>query len=101
MEIGASNLVDINTLNQKKYENIDAQKVNDEKLKQVCNDFESFFINQIMNVSLKDTKIAGEAAGSDIVKSMYIQAVSDNSAGSMGISTMLYEYLSQNNENKK
>lgn len=98
MEINTNNLVDINTINQKKYENIDTKNADEQRLKEVCDDFESFFINQIMNVSLKDTKIAGEAAGSDIVKSMYIQAISDNSAGSMGISSMLFEYLSQNNK---
>lgn len=100
MEINSNNLIDINTLNQKKYEKIDPKNANEEKLKEVCDDFEAFFINQIMNVSLKETKIAGEAAGSDIVKSMYIQSISDNSAGSMGISSMLFEYLSQNNKLK-
>ncbi len=101
MEINSSNLVDANTLNQKKFQAVDPKTLNDERLKEVCDDFESFFINQIMNVSLKDTKVAGEGAGSDIIKSMYTQAISDNSTGSLGISTMLYEYLSENNGIKK
>lgn len=101
MELDTKNLVDINTLNQKKFTKIDANNLDDKRLKEVCDDFESFFLNQIMSISLKDTKIAGEGAGSDIIKSMYTQAVSDNSAGNMGISSMLFEFLSQNNEIKK
>lgn len=100
MEIDSKNLVDINTINQKNFQSVNTQALNDERLKEVCDDFESFFINQIMNVSLKDTKVAGEGAGSDIIKSMYTQAIAENSAGSMGISTMLYEFLSENNTKK-
>ena len=100
MEINSKNLVDINTINQKNFQSVNTQALNDERLKEVCDDFESFFINQIMNVSLKDTKVAGEGAGSDIIKSMYTQAIAENSAGSMGISTMLYEFLSENNTKK-
>ena len=57
-----------------------------------------FFLNQIMDISLRSTNIAGEAAGSDIIKGMYIQAVADKSSGSLGISNMLYEFLSKNNK---
>jgi hypothetical protein len=49
-----------------------------------------------MDVSLRSTKVAGEGAGSDIIKGMYTQAIADNSSGSLGISTMLYEFLTQN-----
>lgn len=51
-----------------------------------------------MDISLRSTNIAGEAAGSDIIKGMYIQAVADKSSGSLGISNMLYEFLSKNNK---
>ena len=51
-----------------------------------------------MEVSLRETKVAGEGAGSDIIKSMYTQAVAENSTGTLGISNMLYEFLTQNNK---
>ena len=51
-----------------------------------------------MDVSLRTTNIAGEGAGSDIIKGMYTQSIADSSTGSLGISTMLYEFLTQNNK---
>ena len=101
MEINSSNLINkdilqVDKLNNVKQENL--KNKDDEKLKKVCNDFESFFLNQIMDVSLRSTKIAGEGPGSDIIKGMYTQALADNSTGSLGISNMLYEFLTQNNK---
>ena len=51
-----------------------------------------------MEVSLRETKVAGEGAGSDIIKSMYTQSIAENSTGTLGISNMLYEFLTQNNK---
>jgi peptidoglycan hydrolase FlgJ len=51
-----------------------------------------------MDVSLRSNKIAGEGAGSDIVKGMYMQSIAENSTGSLGISNMLYEFLAKNNK---
>ncbi len=99
MEINSNNLINKDILNTKKFDNINTENLDDEKLKKVCDSFESYFLNQIMNISLKDTKVAGEGAGSDIIKSMYTQSVADSSSGSLGISNMLYEFLSK--ENKK
>ena len=99
MEINSNNLINQDILQTKKFDNIKAEDIKDnEQLKKVCNDFESFFLNQIMDVSLRSNKIAGEGPGSDIIKSMYTQSVADNATGSLGISTMLYEFLTQNNK---
>ena len=101
MEIASNNLINKDVLQVNKLDGVkqDSLKNKDiEQLKSVCNDFESFFINQIMDVSLRDTNIAGEGAGSDIIKGMYTQAVAENSTGSLGISNMLYEFLSKNNK---
>lgn len=101
MEISSNNIVNKDLLQTDKLNGLkqDSLKNKDnEQLKKVCNDFESFFLNQIMDVSLKDTKIAGEGPGSDIIKGMYTQAVADSSSGSLGISNMLYEFLTQNNK---
>ena len=76
----------------------DSIKQDEKQLKKVCDDFESYFLNQTLDVSLRSTNIAGEGAGSDIIKSMYIQALADSSTGSLGISSMLYEFLTKNNK---
>lgn len=99
MEINSNNLINKDLiLNTKKFDNIQTKNLEEEKLKKVCDDFESFFLNQIMDVSLRSTNIAGEAAGSDIIKGMYTQAIADNSTGTLGISNMLYEFLTKNNK---
>ena len=51
-----------------------------------------------MDVSLRSTNIAGEGAGSDIIKGMYTQSIADSATGGLGISNMLYEFLTQNNK---
>ncbi len=93
--IDISNNVDISTLNQKKFDNVNTSNLEDAKLRDVCDNFEAFFLKQIMDTSLKTTNIAGEGTGSDIIKSMYTDAVSNSAAGGMGISNMLYEFLSK------
>lgn len=101
MEISSNNLINSDILKVDKFNNIKEENLKNkdsEQLKKVCNDFESFFLNQIMDVSLRSTKIAGEGAGSDIIKGMYTQSVADSSTGSLGISNMLYEFLTQNNK---
>ena len=99
MDINSNNLVNMSMINNtKKFDNIKADNLEEEQLKKVSDEFEAFFLKQIMDISLKSTKVAGEGAGSDIIKGMYTQAVSDNSTGSLGISNMLYEFLSRNNK---
>jgi Rod binding domain-containing protein len=87
--------INISTLNQKKFENVDTKNLEDSKLRDVCDNFESFFLKQIMDISLSSSNIAGEGTGSDIIKGMYTEAVSNDVAGGMGISNMLYEFLSK------
>ena len=98
MELNSANLVDVSTLQNKDFKNIKTENLENKELREVANSFESFFLNQIMDVSLKSTKIAGEGPGSDIIKGMYLQSISDSSAGTFGISNMLYEFLSKNNK---
>ena len=99
MDINSNNLVNMSVINNaKKFDNIKTDNLEEQQLKKVSDEFEAFFLKQIMDISLKSTKVAGESAGSDIIKGMYTQAVSDSSAGSLGISSMLYEFLSKNNK---
>ncbi|MGE3299711.1 MAG: hypothetical protein AB7I39_04670 [Arcobacter sp.] len=99
MEINSNNLINSDVLQTKKFDNIKSVDIKDEEtLRKVSNDFESFFLNQILDVSLRSTNIAGEAAGSDIIKSMYVQSIADSSSGTLGISDMLFDFLSKNNK---
>ncbi|PHO13344.1 hypothetical protein CRU96_01275 [Malaciobacter halophilus] len=91
-------IVTKNEFSNNKFENIDAKTLDDDNLKKVCDDFESFFAQQLMDISLKSTNVAGEGTGSDIIKGMYTETVSKNTKGTMGISDMLYQFLSQNNK---
>ena len=97
--------VDIANLNNarlnnslKNYERLNTKNMEDKQLRKVSDEFESFFLQQMMDVSLRDTNVAGEGVGSDIVKGMYTEAMARNSAGGFGISDMLYQFLSENNK---
>lgn len=83
---------------ENKFSNLKIDTLGEQKLKKVCDDFESFFSQQLMDISLQSTDIAGKGAGSDIIKGMYTEAVSQNTHGSIGISDMLYKFLSENNK---
>ena len=71
------------------------KNIKQDKLKKVCDDFESFYMQQLLDISLKNTKIAGEGIGSEIIKGMYSENLSKASSGTLGISDMLYRYLSE------
>ena len=97
MEI-SSNFVDINSVKAnpvKPYENLNTSQLEDETLRKVTDDFEAFFMQQLLDISLKNTHFAGEGSGSDIIKGMYTEAVSRQSSGTVGISDKLYNILTQ------
>lgn len=95
MEI-SNQFLDINSIKPKIGQNIKDKDISEDKdLRKVCNDFESFFMNQFLETSLKSTKVAGEGTGSDIIKGMYTDAVSRQSGGMLGISDILYKFLSE------
>ncbi len=96
-----TNFVDINSVKKESYENLrnlDSSKLEDDALRKVSNDFEAFFMQQLLDISLKNTNIAGEGSGSDIIKGMYTEAISKQSVGTVGISDMLYDFLTQDNK---
>jgi len=95
MEIN-NQFLDVKNIKPNSLENISNKNIKTDKaLKDVCNNFESFFMNQILETSLKSSKMAGEGTGSDIIKGMYTDALSRESSGSLGISDMLYKFLSE------
>jgi Rod binding domain-containing protein len=89
--------VDINNIKPHNFnKTITKEELNsDKKLKEVCNNFEAFFMNQFLETSLKSSKMAGEGVGSDIIKGMYTDALSQKSTGSLGISDILFKFLSE------
>lgn len=93
-----TNFMDISSIKNNeanKYKNIDSSKLEDVALRKVSDDFEAFFMKQLLDVSLKNSTIAGESSGSDIIKSMYTDAISKQASGTFGISDMLYNFLSE------
>ena len=90
----SNKFLDVSTLRLNKYENIKESKDND--LRKVSDDFESFFMNHLLETSLKSSKLAGEGTGSEIIKGMYTDALSQKSSGSLGISDLLFRFLSEN-----
>ncbi|QOG12012.1 rod-binding protein [Arcobacter sp. FWKO B] len=68
------------------------------KLKQACDEFESFFTQQLLDISLQSSTLGGEGAGSDIIKGMYTEAMSKSTGGNLGISDMLFRFLAENNK---
>lgn len=93
-----TNYLDINTIKKSpadSYKNLDSSKFEDDSLRKVSNDFEAFFMKQLLDISLKDSTFAGQGSGSDIIKGMYTDTISRQSAGTLGISDMLYNFLSE------
>jgi len=85
-------------LQSKDFSNLNSKNVEDDTLRKVSNDFETFFTQQLLDISLKSTKMGGGGTGSDIIKGMYTEALSKTTGGSVGISDILYKFLSENNK---
>jgi Rod binding domain-containing protein len=103
MQIDTNSLINMDNIktsssNVDKFKNIDSSKLEDKELRKVTDDFESFFMQQLLDISLKHTKFAGEGSGSDIIKGMYTEAIAKESSGTVGISDLLYNFLSERNK---
>lgn len=84
------------------FNNINTNVMNNDKdIKKVAEEYEAFYARQMLEIAMKHTNIAGEGAGSDIIKSMYIEQIANQSKGQLGISQMLYEHLSKENKSDK
>ncbi|MEF3191795.1 MAG: Rod binding protein [Campylobacterales bacterium] len=68
----------------------------EKRLKEVVNDFEALFLAQYLEKGLEgcDT-LFGNATGADIYKSMYIDAISRQVGGGLGISQLIVDYLKE------
>jgi Rod binding domain-containing protein len=86
-----TNDINIAMLQKNKINDSVLKNSNDEKkLKEACDNFESFFMQQMLDVSLKNSNLAGEETGSKIIKGMYTENISKASAGTLGISDILF-----------
>lgn len=90
-----SNRLDTSMINQKDFKNINTKNLKHDKLRDVCDNFESFFMQQLLDISLKNSTIAGTSTGNEIIKGMYTESISRQSAGTLGISDLLYKFLSE------
>ena len=70
IDINNTTNVDLLKFKSDNLKNINTKNLEDEGLRKVSNEFESFFMQQLMDISLKSTDIAGKSPGSDIIKGM-------------------------------
>jgi len=67
-----------------------------QKLKQLCNDFESEILNFYLKEALNSkNSLFPKSPGEDIYKSMYQETLSKNLSGNFGYSELLYNFLKQ------
>ena len=106
MEISPINNIIINSkdpsLMEKKLENLNKDEDN-EKLMQVCKEFEGIFINMLlkeMKNTVPDAGLIEKSQGTKIFEDMYMEELSDEiSKGNngMGIAQMMYKQLKKGN----
>ncbi len=72
-------------------------KTDDDKLlKEQTDNFESFMVKKILDISLKhENSIFGKDAGDKIYNSMYNDTMSKALSGGMGYSDLLYSFLKE------
>ncbi len=70
----------------------------DKKLKEQTDNFESFMIKSILDISLKrENPLFGKDAGDKIYNSMYNDTMSKALSGGMGYSQLLFNFLKEQN----
>ncbi len=68
----------------------------DKKLKEQTDNFESFMVKKILDISLKmENPLYGKDAGDKIYASMYNDTMSKALSGGMGYSELLYKFLKE------
>lgn len=91
MQIDTS-LATISSFDPKKIESTD----DDKKLKEQTDNFESFMIKSILDISLKrENPLFGKDAGDKIYNSMYNDTMSKALSGGMGYSELLFNFLKE------
>lgn len=100
MEINNIQVHNDPTLLQKKVESA-AKKMEDEKLKEVCKEFESIFLSTMlkeMKKTIPDDGLIEKGMGTEIFEDMYIDEISQEvskDGDGIGIAKMLYEQFNK------
>lgn len=100
MEINNIQVHNDPTLLQKKVESA-AKKMEDEKLKEVCKEFESIFLSTMlkeMKKTIPDDGLIEKGMATEIFEDMYIDEVSQEvskDGDGIGIAKMLYEQFNK------
>jgi|SaaInlLV_10m_DNA_4_1040232.scaffolds.fasta_scaffold01309_6 hypothetical protein len=63
------------------------------KLKNQLDQYEVLYFKKVLEASTKNVSLGGTGTGSTIMKNMYIDALSQEMAGKVGISQLLLENL--------
>jgi len=72
------------------------QERNDVLLKEQTDQFEAYFVKQILDISMKnESGLLPKDAGDKIYKSMYNDTMSSALSGNLGLSQMLFEFLKE------
>ncbi len=89
------NSIALDALNKKKF----TPTNDDVKLREQTDQFESFLLKQILDISIKsDHKLFGKDAGDKIYQSMYNDSISKAVGGNIGFSQMLFDFLKEQNK---
>lgn len=91
LAISAFKTRDISAMNKK-------PSLDEAKLKEQTDAFEAFMIKEVLDVALKQDESSSlfpKSAGSDIYKSMQVDAYSRALSGGFGFSAILFDFLKQ------
>jgi len=76
--------------------NLHSQNLKLQKLKKVCDEFESEILNFYLKEALNSkNSLFPKSPGENIYKSMYEETLSKNLSGNFGYSELLYNFLKQ------
>ncbi len=76
--------------------NFKVDTLNDKKLKESTDAFESFLVKKVLDISLKqENSIFGKDAGDKIYNSMYNDTMSKSLSGGFGFSKLLFNFLKE------
>jgi len=79
------------------YNNVNMKKPTiNAKLKESTDAFEAIYVKKMLDIAYKNSNIGGTGPGKEIIKSMYLDAISKSGEGSIGISKLLYDNLLRN-----
>jgi Rod binding domain-containing protein len=90
-----------NSLNHLKALSNNLNEADEKQFRKLSKDFESIFLKQLLDVSMKESTFAGEGAGKEIIKGMYTDQLSQTGSGNFGFSGMIYDYLVQQSQSKQ